>query len=741
MRLRIPLGATVLSGVLATALFVAVLAPSAALAADMGIAQTAGYSDDQVRTMWASYKPTFSGSIYTVTPSTVAPYAPGAVNAGFLNDGLKIINFARFLAGVPNDVALDATRNEDGQHGAVLLVASGFSHTPPKPADMTDAFYNRGYASTSQSNIGYGYSTAVAFERGCLGDADSGNISRVGHRRWLLNPPMAKTGIGYASTRYTTYAFDRSRATAVAYAAIAYPSAGPFPMDEGFFGSSTPWSITLNPSRYDWDSTGHTVTLRRVSDGKTWTFTSADTNASGEYFTFDTGGYGVANCLIFRPDPASVTYAAGDQFDVTLSGGIYAEGTRTPVTVTYRTRFMSLAARANNAPALATIGSRTVNELSTLTFTASATDADGDTISYRLSGAPTGASINSATGAFSFTPTESQGPGVYTFSVIASDGIATDTESVSVTVGEVNSPPVGAADSDIAVAGTLRSVAAPGVLSNDTDSDVPKNTLTAQLETGPAHGTLSLNANGSFSYLADAGYVGADSFTYRVSDGVVVSSPVTVTMTVQATADSTALSLTSSTSVPVYGGSAKLTARLTASGAVPLAGQTVAFQRWTGSAWATLGSAVTGSTGYATWSVSGLKTAQRYRAQFAGASPYSGSDSAAVNVVPKVRLTRATSWTTLSLNRTYYAKGYIEPKHGTTDPIGVKLRIYKQASNGTYRYVRSFTAKYSYYSSSKTRYWAGVRFTSRGVWKIVAYHPTDSKNAATWGSTDYVRVR
>lgn len=305
-----------------------VASPAVAFAADMGIARTAGYSDAQVRGMWQALKPSFSGSPYVSAPKTSAPYAAGTVASGFLDDGLNTINFARYLAGVPHDVGLDSTMNTDAQHGAVLLAASSFSHTPPKPADMSQSFYDRGYTSTSRSNIGMGQPTSAAFQLGCLKDEDTGNIDRVGHRRWLINPRMAKTGIGFANSNHTTYAFDTSRA-AVDYAAVAYPSAGPFPMDQGFFNSRTPWSLTLNPAKYDWDTSGHTITLRRVADGKTWTFTAADTSKSGEYFTFERSGYGVANCFIFRPDPSSVSYKAGDQFDVTLSGGVYLEGTRT----------------------------------------------------------------------------------------------------------------------------------------------------------------------------------------------------------------------------------------------------------------------------------------------------------------------------------------------------------------------------------------------------------------------------
>ncbi|HWJ93694.1 MAG TPA: Ig-like domain-containing protein, partial [Telluria sp.] len=63
---------------------------------------------------------------------------------------------------------------------------------------------------------------------------------------------------------------------------------------------------------------------------------------------------------------------------------------------------------------------------------------------------------------------------------------------------------------------TLAVDAAHGVLAND--SDVNGDALAASLVAGPAHGTLKLNADGSFTYLADANYNGADSFSYVAKD-------------------------------------------------------------------------------------------------------------------------------------------------------------------------------------------------------------------------------
>lgn len=61
-------------------------------------------------------------------------------------------------------------------------------------------------------------------------------------------------------------------------------------------------------------------------------------------------------------------------------------------------------------------------------------------------------------------------------------------------------------------------VAAPGVLTNA--SSPSGLTLSAVLVSGPSNGSLTLNADGSFTYTPNAGFLGQDSFTYQASDGV-----------------------------------------------------------------------------------------------------------------------------------------------------------------------------------------------------------------------------
>jgi hypothetical protein len=85
-------------------------------------------------------------------------------------------------------------------------------------------------------------------------------------------------------------------------------------------------------------------------------------------------------------------------------------------------------------------------------------------------------------------------------------------------------------DAYAAVHDRVLSIAAPGLLANDAGV-LPS----AAKLTNPAHGTATVNANGSFTYRPNAGYVGSDSFRYEarvLNLGILVTDPATVTLTV-----------------------------------------------------------------------------------------------------------------------------------------------------------------------------------------------------------------
>jgi GH35 family endo-1,4-beta-xylanase len=105
-----------------------------------------------------------------------------------------------------------------------------------------------------------------------------------------------------------------------------------------------------------------------------------------------------------------------------------------------------------------------------------------------------------------------------------------------VTFTDANQAPTAQPESYKVFFSTLRTVGAPGVLANDTDPN--KDPLAAELVLGAAHGALDLAADGSFTYLPDAGFSGTDSFTYRAVDShggsSLASDPVTVSLVVLA---------------------------------------------------------------------------------------------------------------------------------------------------------------------------------------------------------------
>ena len=88
---------------------------------------------------------------------------------------------------------------------------------------------------------------------------------------------------------------------------------------------------------------------------------------------------------------------------------------------------------------------------------------------------------------------------------------------MTINVAAVNDAPTAAADEYTTDENTVLTVAATGVLANDIDPD--GDTLSAILVTGPTSGTLTLNADGSFTYTPNTDFSGTDSFVYKANDG------------------------------------------------------------------------------------------------------------------------------------------------------------------------------------------------------------------------------
>ena len=173
----------------------------------------------------------------------------------------------------------------------------------------------------------------------------------------------------------------------------------------------------------------------------------------------------------------------------------------------------------NAPPVLDAIGDRSVNEGEMLQFSATALDPDRPTqaLSFSLDlGAPSGAMIT-PTGAFSWVPTEDQGPGNYPVTVfVTDDGVPplSDFKTITITVNEVNTPPVLGPIGD-------RTVSAGAEVSftvEATDADLPGQTLTFSLDAGAPAGAGIHPVTGLFTWTAAAGVQATNSFTVRVTD-------------------------------------------------------------------------------------------------------------------------------------------------------------------------------------------------------------------------------
>src|SRR6185436_604362 len=173
----------------------------------------------------------------------------------------------------------------------------------------------------------------------------------------------------------------------------------------------------------------------------------------------------------------------------------------------------------NGVPVLAPIGNKSVNEGSPLAFTATASDADlpANVLAFSLDpGAPSGATITSA-GAFSWTPSEGQGPGSYPITIRVIDNgtpALSDSETITVTVGEVNSAPT----LNPITNQTINENATFSLTASATDPDLPAQTLTYSISSGPSNATIN-PSTGAFSWTPNEGQgPSTNSITIVVTD-------------------------------------------------------------------------------------------------------------------------------------------------------------------------------------------------------------------------------
>ncbi len=226
--------------------------------------------------------------------------------------------------------------------------------------------------------------------------------------------------------------------------------------------------------------------------------------------------------------PPSATYNGTDSFSYKANDGVLDSNVVT----------VSLAITSVNDVPVAVANAYSTAEDTPLLITANGvlandTDADADPLSARLVTSPShGTLILNPDGMFSYSPSANYN-GPDSFAYRANDGLLdSGITTVSLTIAAVNDAPLALGESFATPEGAILSVMPGGVLGNDVDVDVDGDSLRATLVSGPSHGSLSLNADGSFVYVPIAYNNGPDAFTYRANDGLTNSNVVTVAITV-----------------------------------------------------------------------------------------------------------------------------------------------------------------------------------------------------------------
>ncbi|MDP3178668.1 MAG: hypothetical protein Q8M76_12255 [Spirochaetaceae bacterium] len=242
-----------------------------------------------------------------------SPFVVGEPRAAYIDDGLRMLNFLRYLAGMPDDARIDRDLNYKSQVlTAINTMNDVNSHDPERPEGMPKELYDIGFAVGHACNLqyavsrGYLHPNAVGSEiegwgpfpmlaqyrryelarmtLDCWADSDSRNLAKIQHRRNLMRPEIAKVGYGYIDTyeeaymdedeaedalgqavwdegmtpywrhlrQYmASYVLDDSRASIPDYDYFAWPSRGYFPLQFWNYGRGLyPWSVTLNPAKY-----------------------------------------------------------------------------------------------------------------------------------------------------------------------------------------------------------------------------------------------------------------------------------------------------------------------------------------------------------------------------------------------------------------------------------------------------------------------------------------------------------
>jgi RHS repeat-associated protein len=290
------------------------------------------------------------------------------------------------------------------------------------------------------------------------------------------------------------------------------PDSFSFKVNDGVV-DSLPGTIAINISSVNDAPTAIAQTIATKKDqARSFTLTASDPDGDPiAYSVLESPAHGTLTGA--APDltytPAS-GYLGTDHFTFKVNDG---QVDSAPATV-------SINVNSNNTAPSALPQSVATDEDNSVNITLTATDAEGNTLSYLILSQPTHGVLTGTPPALTYTPAENYN-GSDHFSFQASDGsLASDPANVSITVRPVNDAPVAEAQS----IRTKQAVSKSFVLNG---SDIDGDALTYTVTVAPAHGTLSGTAP-NLTYIPESTYFGADSLKFTISDGHAISNEATV---------------------------------------------------------------------------------------------------------------------------------------------------------------------------------------------------------------------
>ena len=219
----------------------------------------ASHAQSDVCTRWKS------GHVIT-TPSPYTAGAqkcdPGTLAAGGITDTLVRINTFRWLVGVGDQVTDDATKDTGDQDCSIIAIWNPAGIQAHNPPSNSVCYNSNGATWAGQSNISWGVSAPDSIDEYVQ---DTGNDSTLGHRRWVLHPPLGVVGIGWVKASGTQYG------AAGCLGVFDSSSNGPKPTwfswpPEGYFPSTTAaWQWSFH---YPAGMSSATATVMDMATGK-----------------------------------------------------------------------------------------------------------------------------------------------------------------------------------------------------------------------------------------------------------------------------------------------------------------------------------------------------------------------------------------------------------------------------------------------------------------------------------------